>query len=56
MSKDLRTFLADVAAEQPGVIKRVDTEVDRRFGITAYDPASETVEREVPRPKGSLWG
>lgn len=36
MSKDLRTFLVDLAERRPGEVKRVDAEVDRRFGLTAY--------------------
>lgn len=36
MSKDLRTFLADVVASGPGELKKVKTQVDPRFGITAY--------------------
>jgi 2,5-furandicarboxylate decarboxylase 1 len=34
MTKDLRTFLADVA--KTGELKKVGTQVDRRFGVTAY--------------------
>lgn len=36
MTKDLRTFLCELVKEQPGVLKRVDVPIDRRFGITAY--------------------
>lgn len=34
MTRDLRTFLADMVQE--GGLKKVTTQVDRRFGITAY--------------------
>lgn len=47
MSKDLRTFLADLAERQPGAIKRVDTEVDRRFGLTAYGARADK-EHQFP--------
>jgi 2,5-furandicarboxylate decarboxylase 1 len=36
MTKDLRTFLADVVAREARDLKRVTTPVDPRFGITAY--------------------
>lgn len=41
MSKSLRSFLSEVATLQPGAIKRVETLVDRRFGITAYGARAE---------------
>lgn len=34
--KDLRSFLHQVASGRPGEIRRVDSRVDPRFGITAY--------------------
>jgi 2,5-furandicarboxylate decarboxylase 1 len=39
--KSLRTFLDDVIALKPGSLKRIDAEVDRRFGITAYGVRAE---------------
>jgi 2,5-furandicarboxylate decarboxylase 1 len=36
VAKDLRTFLTDLVRHEPGSLKRVTAQVDRRFGITAY--------------------
>lgn len=47
MPKDLRSFLADVARHQPGALKRVDVEVDRRFGISAYGARADK-EHQYP--------
>lgn len=41
MPKDLRSFLDDVAATQPGVIRVVDRPTDPRFEITAYGAAAD---------------
>ncbi|MEV7009329.1 UbiD family decarboxylase [Streptosporangium sp. NPDC051022] len=41
MSKDLRSFLAEVVTHLPGGLRRVDSAVDRRFGITAYGADAE---------------
>jgi 2,5-furandicarboxylate decarboxylase 1 len=47
MSKDLRTFLVDLAEQRPGEVKRVDEEVDRRFGLTAYGARADK-EHQFP--------
>lgn len=47
MSKDLRSFMAEVAEQQPGGLRRVDVPVDRRFGINAYGARAEQ-ERDYP--------
>ena len=39
MTKDLRTFLAQVVDQLPGDVKVVDSPVERRFGITAWGAA-----------------
>jgi 2,5-furandicarboxylate decarboxylase 1 len=36
MAKNLRTFMREALARDPGAIRVVDRPVDRRFGITAY--------------------
>ena len=36
MSKNLRTFMREALARDPGAIKQIDIPVERRFGITAY--------------------
>lgn len=47
MGKDLRSFLTDLVSEAPGELLRVDDQVDRRFGITAY-PAAAAQDRDQP--------
>jgi 2,5-furandicarboxylate decarboxylase 1 len=36
MAKNLRSFMRETLANDPGSIKQIDVPVDRRFGITAY--------------------
>ena len=36
MSKDLRSYLAELVEQRPGDLKQVGAKVDPRFGITAY--------------------
>jgi 2,5-furandicarboxylate decarboxylase 1 len=36
MAKNLRTFMRDALARDPGAIKQIDVPVEPRFGITAY--------------------
>ncbi len=43
MAKNLRTFMRDALARDPGAIKQIDVPVDPRFGITAY--AAKMAER-----------
>jgi 2,5-furandicarboxylate decarboxylase 1 len=45
MPKDLRTFIADVAARFPDEIKTIDAEVDPRFGITAVGARFERLSK-----------
>lgn len=42
MNKDLRSYLTDLADTVPGDLLRVDTRVDRRFGITAHAAAASS--------------
>lgn len=42
MSKDLRSFLAEVVAQRPDDVQVVDTPVDPRFGITAWGAEYES--------------